>query len=61
MPWVGLQCVIVIFPNPNHTHLLLEAMAMTKQNAFQTDDMEIHVRYDYVLNMKWAESILFRL
>ena len=25
MPWVGLQCVIVLFPN--HTHLLVEAMA----------------------------------
>ena len=26
MPWVGLQCVIVLFPD--HTHLLLGAMAM---------------------------------
>ena len=26
MPWVGLQCVIVLFPD--HTHFLLEAMTM---------------------------------
>ena len=26
MLWVGLQCVIVLFPD--HTHLLLEAMTM---------------------------------
>ena len=26
MPWVGLQCVYVLFPD--HTHLLLEAMTM---------------------------------
>ena len=26
VPWVGLQCAIVLFPD--HTHLLLEAMTM---------------------------------
>ena len=26
MPWVGLQCVILLFPD--HSHLLFEAMTM---------------------------------
>ena len=26
VPWIGLQCVVVLFPD--HTHLLLEVMTM---------------------------------
>ena len=32
VPWVGLQCVIVVFPD--HTHLLLSVAAENKANSF---------------------------
>ena len=31
VPWVDLQCVIVLLPD--HTHLLLEAMTKKKNNS----------------------------
>ena len=32
VPWVGLQCVIVVFPD--HTHILLSVAAENKANSF---------------------------
>ena len=33
VPWVGLQCVIVVFPD--HTHLLIDEMPLTVLAKFR--------------------------
>ena len=57
--WVGLQCVIMVFPN--HTHLLLDSVSMLSQCIYvsfrvksfillvtQGDTLNVQVHYAYV-------------
>ena len=44
VPWVGLQCVIVVFPDHDHTHLLFLAILSGKR-TFKFIHKQFNLKY----------------
>ena len=55
VPWVGLQCVIVVFPD--HTHFLMRVpmpvSAKKKRTAMKTSVTKTK-HFDYTLSIIWV-------
>ena len=48
VPWVGLQCVIVVFPD--HTHLLLRYSFCVHLDLLEKELVALHLFYSCSLN-----------
>ena len=56
MHWVGLQCVIVVFPD--HTHLLKDIIKLVKHSKFYHRNSESIVKYNSSLKTLLQQGIL---